>query len=156
MINIYENLIEYSGVSEYIPKDISCYKEFNLESVINLSFDRPKMKEIIKTSIKPKINSTRIINTPTGKSLEGQELTGKKYIIEGQVNIRIDYLSETEDNKVHCTRYKQNFSSGIILHRNIVNNSILIPSIFIEQINAELLSNEQALVITTLLSTVEV
>ncbi|MBW6409266.1 SPOCS domain-containing protein [Clostridium weizhouense] len=155
MINIYENLIEYSGISEYIPKDLTCYKEFNLESIIDLPLNRPTLKEIIKVSMKPIINSTRIIDTPQGKSLEGQELTGKKYIIEGEVKLRIDYLAENEKNKIYCIYHKQNFSSGMILHKDMVNSHILIPSIFIEEINAELLSNEQIIVLVTLLSTVE-
>ena len=45
MSNIYKNLIEYSGISNYIPKDISCYREFNVDSIVNLTKDRPKLEE---------------------------------------------------------------------------------------------------------------
>lgn len=155
MSDIYENLIEYSGISEYIPQYINCYKELNLESTVNTPSYRPNIKEIIKVSAAARINSSRIILTPIGKSLEGQELTGKKYIIEGEANIRVDYLSDNEDNKVYCIHHKENFSSGIVLHKDIINSNGLVPSIFIEGINAELLSNKQVFVIITILSVVE-
>lgn len=156
MSNIYKNLIEYSGISNYIPKDISCYREFNVDSIVNLTKDRPKIDEIIKISASHKINSTRIIKTPIGKSLEGQELTGKKYMIEGELNFRVDYLSENEDSKVYCTYYKEYFATSIVLQQDIINSTMFIPTIFIEEINGEVLNNEQVLIITTILASVEI
>ncbi|MGL5353266.1 MAG: hypothetical protein ACRDA5_08055, partial [Clostridium sp.] len=140
MENIYENLIEYCGVSEYIPKDILCYKEFNVDSIINLNKDNVKMQEVIKVNVFPNIKSTRVINTPRGVSLEGECLTGEKYIMEGEINIRLDYISEDNGNKIYCYNYKKNFASSMVLHKDMINRTVLIPSIFIEGINVQLIN----------------
>ncbi|MGL5086493.1 MAG: hypothetical protein ACRC68_12370 [Clostridium sp.] len=155
MENIYNNLIEYSGISDYIPKDINCFKEFTINSTINVFDNDLKVKEIIKVNITPNIKSTRAIITPVGKSLEGQVLTGKKYIIEGELNIRVDFLSETGRNKIHCLYHVEYFSSSMILHKDIINRISLIPSIFIEDIHGQLVEDSEILVITTILTTLE-
>lgn len=154
MSNIYGELIEYSGISEYIPKDIICCKEFNVDSRIELC-EKYKINEIVKVSVFPRIKSSRVIITPEGKSLEGQVLTGKKYIIEGEINIRVDYIAEGESNTIYCLHYMENFTSSMILHKDMINKILLIPSIFIEGINVQLLSGEEMLAITTILATVE-
>ncbi|MGG7178590.1 hypothetical protein ACQPU1_13395 [Clostridium paraputrificum] len=155
MRNLYKNLIEYSGISKYIPKGLNSYKEVDVESIIKVKKDNIKIKEIVKVSTLSNIMSTRVIKTPVCESLEGQRLTGEKYVIEGELSIRVDYLSKEEVNRIYCLNHKEFFSSSIILHKDLIGGSTLIPSIFIETINGELLSEGEVLVINSILATVE-
>ncbi|MGL4774407.1 MAG: SPOCS domain-containing protein [Clostridium sp.] len=156
MHNLNERLIEYGGISEYIPKNISSSRDVDVESIITLCKDNYKIKEVIKVTGKPKIKSQRVIKTPKGVSLEGQVLSGKKFIIEGEVKLRIDYLCEGEENKIYCLHYSENFSAGVVLHKDIISSNNFIPSLFMENIHCDLLSNEEILIITTILATVEI
>lgn len=155
MSNIYENFIEYSGESEYIPKDLHSYKESEIESLIIMPKGGKKINQLVKVSVATEIKGSRIIKTPVRRSLEGQELTGEKYIIKGQLIIRIDYLSQEKANKICCLHYKHDFFQGVTLEKEILGNKQLIPSIFIEAIDSEVLSEEKILIITRIISTVE-
>lgn len=154
MSNIFNNLIEYAGISSYIPKNIRCSKEITLNTTVKLKSSTRNFSEIIKVSVFTEVIYYKVIKTPIGSSLEGQNLTGKKIIIDGLLNLRIDYLSK-DSNKVYCMNYKENFCSTLILNNKFTNKSIFIPTFFVENINAQLVNDNEVFVITSLLSAVE-
>lgn len=155
MSNMDGDLIEYSGTSKYIPKNIECFKEFNIDSMIDIELNDRKIKEILRVNTSSEIKEFRVIKTPVGKSLEGENLTGKKCIIEGEIIIRIDYIEDDPNNKMYCKNYRENFSVGITLSKSLLNVNLLIPSIFIEEIEGELLEDNEILVITNMLAVIE-
>lgn len=117
MKSIVKNSIEYSGIMNDISQLKHCHylKHIILEENIVIPDNKPNVDKIIKvTSAVRKLN-TRILSTPILVSLSGQNLSGKKLFIEGEVNQKIEYMANTAGCELHAEYSVTPFSLSIIL-----------------------------------------
>lgn len=147
--------IHYHGVSEYIPYEINSFTQDNINQVIELDERMPDIDEILKVSVNSKITYSRLVKTATGTSLEGQHLTGWKYITEGYFNIRIDYCGTGLESSAYTYKSKIFFNSAITLNEDTHYNSRIIENIFIEDIFSQELSQREFLININFLFTAE-
>lgn len=61
MKSITRNLIEYIGISEYLPTDIESFKQVYIKNDITLNENKANIDSISKIIAKAKILNTRII-----------------------------------------------------------------------------------------------
>lgn len=61
MKSITRNLIEYIGISEYLPTDIESFKQIYIKNDITLNENKSDIDSISKIIAKAKILNTRII-----------------------------------------------------------------------------------------------
>ncbi|MGL4731130.1 MAG: SPOCS domain-containing protein [Clostridium sp.] len=155
MKSVLRNMVEYCGIAEYIPNDIKAFKQINVDEILQLNEYSPNIKEIVKISVKNNVKHSRIVRTSSGTSLEGQELTGWKFVVKGSLDIRIDYSSNTVGDTLYTFSKNIDFSSFVILPNNYSRSIKVIPSIFVEDIYGEVLDPRSLLINITLLLSAE-
>lgn len=137
MANIQRDLIEYSGITNCSIKNKKNFTQFNLEDVFCMPMQKPDIEQINKVYAKGCITCQEIVKTPVGKSMEGQILTGYKLLVCGEINLRIQYVACEETQSVHTVNTKFPFCSYVVLPADTNPNSIIKPSILIEDIFSE-------------------
>lgn len=151
MKSITRNLIEYIGISEYLPTDIESFKQVYIKNDITLNENKADIDSISKIIAKAKILNTRIIKTPKGISLDGYKLTGYKLLVEGSIYYKIQYTNSDENQSLNLVDIDTRFLAFVIMPENFMLGDNFSSSIFIEDINAEILSKRKISINTSLL-----
>lgn len=129
------DLIEILGKASLLPQNLKSFKQIQIHRVLEISEETPNIVEILSISVKDKINNKRLILTPKGTSYEGQILTGKKLIIHGELNIKLEYLSNVLPNSPRTTDFRVPCSSYIILREEEGDDleiETYIPNIYVK------------------------
>ncbi len=132
-------LIEYAGIADEFPYHPTAFKQFNVQETVCLPDVKPDIEQIIKVMAEVVIISTRVIKTPgTAEnpivSLEGQKLTGRKLIVEGEVRQKIEYVADEPSQAVYVAHFNIPFSNYIVLGENYIPGCNLIVTGYIEDI----------------------
>lgn len=151
MKSITRNLIEYIGISEYLPIDIESFKQVYIKNDITLNENKADINSISKIIAKAKILNTRIMKTPKGISLDGYKLTGYKLLVEGSIYYKIQYTNSDKNQSLNLTDVDTRFLAFVIMPENFTLGDNFSTSIFIEDINAEILSKRKIYINTSLL-----
>ena len=139
MQSIVKNLIEYVGIVDYadLPTSMDSFKQLTVQENLTIPDAKPDIEQIIRVMVEAKITSTKIIETPIGKSLEGQILTGRKIIIEGILNQKIEYVADEPTQAVHAAHFKVPFSTFIVLPEDFEDGTFVTIIPYIEDIFGE-------------------
>lgn len=151
MKSITRNLIEYIDISEYLPIDIESFKQVYIKNDITLNENKADIDSISKIIAKAKILNTRIIKTPKGISLDGYKLTGYKLLVEGSIYYKIQYTNSDKNQSLNLADVDTRFLAFVIMPENFTLGGNFSTSIFIEDINAEILSKRKISINTSLL-----
>ncbi|MCY6483166.1 DUF3794 domain-containing protein [Clostridium aestuarii] len=114
MASIVRNLIKFTGLADELPKKPLCFKQFNIGKTLRIPYTKPEVKQIIEVMTGIYIVNTKVIKTPTIKSVEGQNLTGFKLIVEGNLGCQIQYEADEPTQSVHEVYFNVPFSSFIV------------------------------------------
>lgn len=156
MSELINSKITYNGISNYIPYDINFFTQSNINKVLKLDDNLCDIDEILKVSVNLKNNRSRLVKTALGTSLEGQCLTGWKYITEGIFNIRFDYCGFDAQSSIYTFKKSIYFNSAIALSEDTNYNYKIIDTIFIEDIFSQVLNKREVLVNINYLFTAEI
>jgi len=115
MASIIKGLIEYSGVANNFPEHPLHFKQFTVQEELMLPAAKPDIEQIIRVLAEVEIKHTRVIETPVATSFEGQKLTGKKLLIEGEIFQKIEYVADEPTQAVHAAHFQVPFSAYIVL-----------------------------------------
>lgn len=139
MASIVKGLIEYSGIVEdfQLPTHMTAFKQFTVQENLTIPAAKPDIEQIVRVMAEASITSTKIIKTPTGTSLEGQNLTGWKLIVEGILHQKIEYVADEPTQSVHAAHFKIPFSTFIVLPCSITNDLLATVVPYIEDIYAK-------------------
>lgn len=146
MSDMIRDRIIYKGISNYIPENINSFTQMSINEVLIISDDLPCIDEILKVTVLPNIKHSKLVKTGIGLSLEGQKLTGYKYLSEGEFLIRIDFCADDSNGGVFSLKDSLFFNNATTLSENIYENSKISPSIYIEDIYAKKLSSQEILI----------
>lgn len=149
------SIVEYIGLANELPAKIEAYKQFCITKKIILDKNRMGIKDIIKVSCESYITNRRIIKTAEGTSLEGERLTGLKYLLKGSIDLRVYYEEESAAGLLGVNNISLKFYEGIVLEKEFMSNDDFIPNIYIEDIYSETLNNREFLVAVTATAIVE-
>ncbi|MGL4989559.1 MAG: hypothetical protein ACRCYE_13915 [Sarcina sp.] len=133
-------LIEYSGIDTCPIKSKTMFNQINLENVALIAIQKPDIEQINKVWVNGEITDYEIVKTPVGTSLEGQNLTGYKILICGNIQIKLQYTADEETQSIHLAEMVYPFCSYGVLEPDINLNMKIHPSVLIEDIFAELLN----------------
>ncbi|WP_461204780.1 DUF3794 domain-containing protein [Clostridium sp. DL1XJH146] len=136
MASIVKHLIEYVGIVEYsqLPLDMTAFKQLTVEENLVIPSAKPDIEQIVRVMAEAIITSTKIIKTPRGTALEGQILTGRKIIIEGILNQKIEYVADEATQPVHAAHFKVPFSTFIVLPEDFEDGTVVTIIPYIEDI----------------------
>lgn len=147
--------VVYKGLSDYIPDNLNTFSQINVSEVLKLKENLFGIDEIVKVSLTSNVYDKKIVKTATGKSLEGQILTGMKLLSEGEFLIRVDYSSDEDFGGIHTFKDKIFFSSGVSLPETSSVNSRTIEGVYVEDIYAQKLSLREIMVNISFIFAVE-
>ncbi|SHJ46191.1 protein of unknown function [Clostridium cavendishii DSM 21758] len=151
MATVIKDLVEYIGINEGELKNFKNFKQLNFESDFHVPSEAPDIEQIVKVYANVDICKYEVIETPIGISLEGQKLTGYKLLVFGDINYKIQYIGDDENQVVQTFKHYIPFGVDIVLSQHFNNLSYITPYAFIEDIDAEQIANRYVCLNLTLL-----
>lgn len=142
MASILKGLIDYSGIAspQDFPPSPTSFKQLTVQEDLMLPAVNPNIEQIAKVMAEVKIIHTRIIETPISVSYEGEILTGRKLLVEGEIFIKTEYVADESTQSVHASHFQVPFSTYIILDICYTDDAIVtvvpyIEDIYVQKIN---------------------
>lgn len=103
------------GISEYLPANPIYFKELIVDDELCIPIVKPDIEGLISITSDIEIISTKVICTESKKSLEGQNLSGCKLIIEYKIKDLLIYTAEKITQPVHSVHYESNLKSTFVV-----------------------------------------
>ncbi len=141
MNSIFRDLIEYSGICTELPSCIENFTYFSSDDFVKLNSSKPNIKQISKVSVKGSVKNGNLIKSNIGYSLTGVKSKGFKYLCQGIIDWRIEYI-DTDTTTVFSTSGKTKFNTFVNLSTNCEFNAP-IANMFIDDVNVELLTSNK-------------
>ncbi|MGG5461529.1 DUF3794 domain-containing protein [Clostridium sp. B9] len=129
------NMIEYVCLTSKFPTNPTTFTQFSVDYRVCVPDQKPDIERILKVETQVCIDNQKVIKTPVGTSLEGQELTGYKLIVYGRIKQVIMYVANDTEQSVHSAHFENYFCKYIVLPSNfkIYTPVRVIP--YIENVN---------------------
>lgn len=118
LASIVRNLVVYEWTAHPLPQfseTLAAIKEFNVQETLTLPEAKPDIEQLVKVKTELVILSTKVIRTPIAESLERQNLTGWKLVVEGELKQVIRYVADEPTQGVHGVHFDVPFSTFIVL-----------------------------------------
>ncbi|MEF9992487.1 MAG: hypothetical protein RSD22_11005 [Romboutsia sp.] len=102
----------------YLEGALSTFKELSIDNEYELKCYEPDIKEIVNISTSAQIDQYYEIDSMKNISVENEQSTGKKVIINGLAIDRIEYLTSSENSSLYMLERSKPFSVFINLPNN--------------------------------------
>ncbi|GAB6139129.1 DUF3794 domain-containing protein [Halanaerobaculum tunisiense] len=147
------DFVEVVGLCDLSKIDVSegTFKQIAIKETVEVPEQKPDIEQILKVVVDGEITRTKVIETPVRTDSEGnivpstggQELTGRKLIIEGKISEKVVYVGDIESGSqpVHSAEFEDiPFSTFIVLPEDTpletrFNVKICFEDVFIEQLS---------------------
>lgn len=116
-------LIEYHGITEFIPGLSDSYKTVNLQGTKALPKDYALIEYICKFGSMPVILDISVKPTPVSNSTTGQKLSGYKVNFNGHIKSTLEYSSINTLSSINIFEFNHEFTEYIILPHNFLESS---------------------------------
>lgn len=137
MSKITRDLVDYHGINTCPYKDLPNFNQINTDYVFCIPDVKPDIEQIVKVFADSCVVETEIVKTPIGTSLEGQNITGYKLLVCGDIHLKVEYVACNTSQSVHSAHTKFPFCGYVVLPKNTNPNAIIKASIAIEDIFSE-------------------
>lgn len=134
MSSIVRDLVEYNGISNCVKSTLKNFRQINFESTFCVPNQKPDIEQIVKVYGETSIEKYEIIETPVGTSLEGQQLTGYKLLVCGDIKYKIQYVAAEPTQAVHTFHKCVPFCGYVVLPKKFNKGLYINPSALIEDI----------------------
>jgi hypothetical protein len=153
MFSKIKNMIEYSGLDDELPvlDNPSCFKQFCFSENLSLSEAKPDVLQITRVVSEIEVKDNIVVRTPKAISLEGQKLTGFKLMVEGNLKLKVEYVSDTPTQIIYAENFDIPFTSFIILPESFKSSTGVMVTGYIEDISADIFSNRNIFINAILL-----
>lgn len=135
MGKVVRDLIEYNGISTYT-YCTSNFRQSHIEQLSHVPNKKADINQIVKVWVDTNVIDTEIIKTPVGRSKEGHVATGKKLLICGDINIKIEYLSCDVAQTIYVENIAIPFGTYVALPHNFNEYGIVSTTIVVEDISS--------------------
>lgn len=117
MASIVRGLVEGIGITPYeqLPKNPVFFTEITIPETVELPCRKPDIEELISVMVDAEVISTRLVNTPTAVSCEGQVLLGHKLIIELKLRQKVKFIAKEPTQSVHAAHFEKVVSSIFVV-----------------------------------------
>ncbi|MGL4877020.1 SPOCS domain-containing protein [Paraclostridium dentum] len=138
-MNLNTHYIEYEGMNapNCNTYELITFKEFSFSEILELPYMTCNSGQILKTSAKVDILDKKLIKTPVAQSIEGQMLTGLKIGINGEINTKITYTSDSNNQSIHVLNYKTSFYISTTIPSYIKSVESIRSNVYVENISIE-------------------
>ncbi|MEF9934296.1 MAG: DUF3794 domain-containing protein [Clostridium sp.] len=139
MDNFIRDLIEYKGIDIYEPnscfmKESTSFKQSTIDVNLCVPPQKPDIEQVVKVVVDKEIVKYKVVKTPTGVSVEGQEVTGYKLLVMGDITVKVVYVALEEEQSMHSFHVIIPFCEYIVMPKDFRGLSIVTPEIYVEDI----------------------
>lgn len=117
--------------------NIAAFKQLSIDKLCPIPLQKPDMEEVDSVFVTGKILKSYVIKTYKGISNEDQNLSGYKLVVNGVLNIVIEYTSKNESQSIHSYSCNVPFGTYIILPTNYTNCKNINLDVQIEDVDYE-------------------
>lgn len=130
-------LIAYEGISTCTPKDLKYFNQVIQDFTFCVPVQKPDIEQIVKVWTTPCIRTQKIVKTPKGTSLEGQQVTGYKLMVVGDIHYKVEYVALECEQSLHTAHTVIPFCGYIVLPEKFSLNNFITASVLVEDAHAE-------------------
>ena len=124
--------------------DISTFKNLLIEHKV-YNENKIDIAEVIDCILDIKITSSYLINTIENNIYKNNKQTGKKLIIRGYLDEKIEYVEDTINEKINILRHRENFSASIIVPKELGEYNDIRINTTVNEVFFKLLNNKTIL-----------
>lgn len=84
---------------------LHCAKEDTFFECLVIPPHKPPLLKLLKCEIVPEVIEYKMVDTPRGRSFEGESLTGLNLVVLLSLNQEMTYISDTPAQTVHAIHY---------------------------------------------------
>ena len=129
-----------------LPLTSDYFKEEVVSETLTIPCQKPDMERILDVLVWPEIANYELIATETGKSFEGQNLTGYKLAIEVLLKQKVTYVADRPEQDVHAAHFEYLKSTFIVVPKeidgldicDIVNSGRISITPYVEAVHAKM------------------
>lgn len=104
-----------TNMQAMLPKKTEYFKEELIEDILAIPCQKPDMERVLDIVCFANVETYKLIETEVGNSQEGQRLTGRKLIVEVNINEKLTYAADEPSQRAHAAHYERIKSTFIIL-----------------------------------------
>lgn len=133
------NLIEYQGIElldedNCMIKETNTFKQTTIDVQLCVPEEKPDIEQVVKVSIKNRIERYRLVKTPVGISEEGQEMTGYKLLVMGEFTLKVQYVADEPTQSMHSFHVIIPFCEYIVMPLGFSSLSVVTPEVYVEDV----------------------
>lgn len=106
-------------IQAILPTQADYFKEEMICEILSIPPGKPDMERLLDVMVWPEVVSTNLIETPKGRSFEGQYLSGVKLVVEVNLKEKLTYVANEPTQKAHASHYETLKSVFVILPEEI-------------------------------------
>lgn len=137
MGKVIRDLIEYNGISTCKYSNLKNFKQINVDYIFCIPEQKPDIEQIVRVWADGCVVNTHLVKTPIGTSLEGQNVTGYKLLISGDISLKVEYVACEPTQPVHTAHTKFPFCGYVVLPKDTNPNAVINAGVDIEDILSE-------------------
>lgn len=107
--------IRQIGIADKLPVNPTYFKEIVISENLTIPDLKPDIERLTSATVEVDIVSTRLVATPSQTSLEGQNLSGCKLIVELRLRQVILYVADIPSQPVHAAHFESVLKSAFIV-----------------------------------------
>lgn len=107
-----------------IPETSKYFKEELIKELLVIPNNKPDIERVLDVLVWPEIENIKLVDTQVGKSIEGQNLSGVKLIVELKLKEKLTYVACEPTQSVHATYFETIKSIFVVLPREIDGKDI--------------------------------
>lgn len=102
-----------------LPKESSYFKEDMVCEILSIPAQKPDMERVLDVMVWPEIVDMKLVETPKGRSFEGQYLSGAKLVVELNLKEKVTYVANEPTQSAHAAHYETLKSLFVILPETV-------------------------------------
>lgn len=102
-----------------LPKEAMYFKEEMVCEILSIPPLKPDMERLLDVMVWPEVANTNLIETPQGRSFEGQYLSGLKLVVEVNLKEKLTYVANEPTQKAHAAHYETLKSVFVVLPEEV-------------------------------------
>lgn len=107
-----------------LPQKAEFFKEELVCEVLSIPPQKPEMERLLNVMVWPEVVNVKLVDTPKGRSYEGQHLTGLKLVVEINLKEKVTYVANEPTQSAHAAHYETLKSMFVILPEEINGKKI--------------------------------
>lgn len=100
--------------AEYFKEELFC-------DVLVVPLCKPNMERVLDVMVWPEVVNVKLVDTPKGKSYEGQVLTGVKLVVQIKLKEKVTYVAHELSQSTHAVYYETLKSVFVVLPEKSVD-----------------------------------